>query len=87
MVTAEPLYGGAPVAVSVLKRGGCRVVQKNTRAVDGTESGGATQLAEVFEGWKQRLGPLETRVACAGAHRNRAPLRGARQHQVEDVGF
>ncbi len=87
MVTAEPPYGGAQVAVSVLKRGGCRVDQKDTRAVDGTESGGATQLAEVFEGWEQRLGSLETRVACAGAHRNRALPRGARQHQVKDVGF
>jgi hypothetical protein len=31
---------------------GCRVVQEDTRVVDGTESGGVTQLAEIFEGWE-----------------------------------
>ncbi len=63
VVTAEPPYGGAPVAVSVLKPGGCRVVQKDTSA--GTESGCATQLAEVFEGWEQRLVPLESQLRRA----------------------
>ncbi len=63
IVTAEPPHGG----------------QKDTRAVDGTESGGVTQLAEVSEGWERRLGPLEARVACAEAHSDRALSRGARQ--------
>ena len=80
-MTAEPSQGRAPVAVGALKRGGCRVVQKESRAVDSIESGGVTQPAKVVEGWKgvldhlRREVPAPMRTATVLFHAERASTR------------